>query len=268
MFTKALVVTVLAAVAVPATAFARSGVVVKVDRPSALTAVAGAHGSVALVHAKAGAKVGQRVSFEARRLGNGTLAATSMRVTGQAKRVRVRGLVLAHRDGGFVMSANGAALTVHESKQEDAPPVGSSVVVTASVAGGELEQEDARPVLTDARSGAIEGHLVSGAPAGSIAVRSEGLTLVISVPSTIDVSKFMPGDEVLASFQRQADGSLVLTAISGDDQGEVENEDGDDDHGDHHGSSNGSITGTVSGTSSGHSVGGRDGGHDGGGDDD
>jgi hypothetical protein len=94
-----------------------------------------------------------------------------------------------------------------------------------------------QPVLTDARSGAIEGHIVPS-PVGTIAVRSGGLTLVIAVPAGIDVSKLALGDEVLASFERQADGSLVLTAVAADDRNADEQDDdtGDDDHGgDRHG---------------------------------
>lgn len=238
MLKKALLLAALAAVAVPGTAAARSGVVVKVDRASALTAVAGAHGSVALVHGSATAKLGQKVSFRARTLRNGTLATTGFQVVGRAKRVHVRGVVLAHRTGAYLLSAQGAVLRIglhagarrtQSARDSGAPPVGSSVDVTVSVAGDELDEEHAQPLLTDARSGAIEGRLVA-APAGTIAVRSEGLTLVIAVPAGFDVSKVAVGDEVLASFQRQADGSLVLTALASDedDQGNDE-DDGDDD---------------------------------------
>lgn len=236
MLKKALFAAAVAAVAVPGTAAARDGVVVKVDRAHALTAVAGAHGSVALVHANASAGIGARVRFQARTLGNGTLAAPALRVVGSAKRVHVRGVVLAHRAGGYVLSAHGAVLPIRvlqTAKDSGTPTVGSSVDVTATIADDQLEQEDAQPLLTNAASGAIEGHLVT-APAGTIAVRSEGLTLVIAVPSGFDVSKFAVGDEVLASFQRQADGTLVLTQLSGDDQSDVEQEDQGDNGGDHH----------------------------------
>jgi hypothetical protein len=236
-----LLVASIAAIAVPGTAAAQSGVVVKVDRAKALTAVAGAHGSVALVHAKAAAKLGQRVTFQAQTRANGTLDATGFRVVGTAKRVHVRGIVLAHRAGGYVISARGAVLPIRVLRRTQSatdtgvPPVGTTVDVTASITGNQLDQEDAQPVLTDARSGAIEGELVKG-PAGTVAVRSSGLTLVIALPAGFDTSKFALGDEVLASFQRQADGSLVLTALASNDQNDDEQDDADDDNGgDHHG---------------------------------
>src|SRR4051812_47156785 len=97
MLKKVLLLAAFAAAAVPGTAAAQRGVVVKVERASALTAVAGPHGSVALVHAPARVELGQRVAFRARTLGDGTLSATGLQVTGRASRVHVRGVVLAHR---------------------------------------------------------------------------------------------------------------------------------------------------------------------------
>jgi hypothetical protein len=241
MLKTVLLIGTAAAFAVPGTAAARNGIVVKVDRPAALTAVAGAHGSVVLVHAKANVKLGQKVTFQAHSRTNGTLASTGFRVVGVASRVHVRGVVLAHRSTGYVISARGAVLPIHVLRRTSSatdtglPPVGTTVDVTATIADDELDEENAQPVLTDARSGAIEGHLVTG-PAGTIAVRSSGLTLVIAVPAGFDTSKFTRGDEVLASFQRQPDGSLVLTALTSNDDQDDQGDDGDDDHGgDHHG---------------------------------
>lgn len=261
MLKKVLVAAALAAAAVPGTAAAQSGIVVKVDRAAALTAVAGTHGSVALVHAKATAKMGQRVTFQSQARSNGTLSATGFQVVGTATRVHVRGIVLAHQRTGYVISAHGAVLPIRVLRRTSSasdtgtPPVGTTVDVTASISGSQLDQQSAQPVLTDARSGAIEGRLVT-APAGTIAVRSSGLTLVISVPATISTTAFKVGDEVLASFQRQADGSLLLTALAANSQGDDENDDSSDDSsddngGDHGGSSSTSgatITGTVGGT--------------------
>jgi hypothetical protein len=262
MLRKALIVAAVAAVAVPGTAAANSGTVVKVDRAAALTAVAGAHGSVALVHAKTTARMGQRVTFQAKQRSNGTLSSTGFHVVGTAARVHVRGIVLAHQRTGYVISAHGAVLPIRvlrrtsSASDSGTPPVGSTVDVTAAVSNSTLSQVSAQPVLTDARSGAIEGRLVTG-PAGTIAVRSSGLTLVISVPTTVNTTAFKVGDEVLASFQRQADGSLLLTALvansSQDDEQDDENDDSDDSDDDNGGSSNLTITGTVGGTVSGKS---------------
>lgn len=235
MLRKALLVASIAAIAVPGTAAARSGVVVKVDRAGALTAVAGARGAVAIVHAKATATVGQRVSFQAQTRRNGTLTSPGFQIVGVARRVHVRGMVLARRAGGYVISAHGAVLPIRvlrrtaSASDTGTPPVGTTVDVTASIVAGQLNQEHAEPVLTDARSGAIEGELVR-APAGTIAVRSGGLTLVIALPAGFDSSKFAVGDEVLASFQRQADGSLVLTTLASNDDNENDDEDDDDHH--------------------------------------
>jgi hypothetical protein len=253
MLRKALFAAAVAAVAVPGTAAANSGTVVKVDRAAALTAVAGAHGSVSLVHSKAAVRMGQRVTFQAKQRSNGTLSATGFQVVGTATRVHVRGIVLAHQRTGYVISAHGAVLPIRvlrrtsSASDSGTPAVGTTVDVTAAVSSNSLSQVSAQPVLTDARSGAIEGRLVTG-PAGTIAVYASGLTLVISVPTTVSTTAFKVGDEVLASFQRQADGSLLLTAlVANGSQDDEQDDENDDDNG---GSSSSSvtITGPVGGT--------------------
>jgi hypothetical protein len=253
MLSKALIAASIAAVAIPGTAAAQSGVVVKVDKTAKLTAVAGAHGSVALVHGTATARLGQKVSYSATTRANGTFQTTGFRVLGAARTVHVRGVVLAHQRTGYVLSANGAVLPIRvlrrtsSASDSGTPATGTSVDVTASLASGQLDQQSVQPLLTDARSGAIEGKLVTG-PAGTIAVRSSGLTLVISAPATINTSTFKLGDEVLASFQRQADGSLVLTALVANGQQDDEQDDNDDDSGDDDGGGNSSGSATITGT--------------------
>src|SRR3954463_16709122 len=87
----------LAALAAPSAALA-NGVVLKVQRATHLVAVTRAGSTnVALVHTSAAARlhVGQRVALSARRLHNGTLAASAVHVVGRAHTVRFRGLLLA-----------------------------------------------------------------------------------------------------------------------------------------------------------------------------
>jgi len=97
-----------------------------------------------------------------------------------------------------------------------------------------------------APGGSLEGHLLA-IGTGSITVGSEHETLVIDVPSGVDLSAFEVGDEVLAVFSQQPDGTLLLTSLRGDENAQQANRDDGDGGGD-------------------DGDGGHDGGHDGGGD--
>lgn len=224
----------VAALLVPSTALA-SGVVLKVQRATHLIAVTRTSTKVALVHTSAASRlrVGQRVALSARALRNGTLAATSIRVVGRASRVRFRGLLLAKSRSHLVVSAGGAVITLNRSgrqtasARDDAPKPGTVIDVTATVgANGDLDDDAATAVSADHPGGSIEGKLTVGA--GTITVVSEHMALVIAVPSTIDLSAFKSGDEVLAVFAQQADGSLLLTSISGDDSVQKADDEGED----------------------------------------
>ena len=114
--------------------------------------------------------------------------------------------------------------------------------VTAEVQGEELETDDLDVVSAATPGGRIEGKLTIGT--GTVTVSSEHMALALKVPAGFDLTKFKTGDEVLATFSQQADGSLLLTQLASDenareadDENEIENDQGDDDHhgGDGHG---------------------------------
>lgn len=245
---------VAAALLAPSAAFA-SGVVLKVQKASHLVAVTSGATKVALVHTNAASRlhVGQRVSMTARTLRNGTLAASSVRVLGRSHVVRFRGLLLAKSHTRFVVSAGGAVITVNRgtrstsSANDTGPTPGSTVDVTATVGStNELDDNSVTTVSADAPGGAIEGKLTLGT--GKVTIVSEHMALAINVPTGFDLSKFANGDEVLATFAQQADGTLLLTALSanGDaqeaDDNNTDNTDnsGDGNGGDHHGDGGGS----------------------------
>ena len=238
-------VVAVAALAAPSAALA-NGVVLKVQRGNHLVAVTSAGSKVALVHTSAAARlhVGQRVALTARTLHNGTLAATSMRVVGRAHTVRFRGLLLAKSRTRLVVSAGGAVIALHRgarataSANDTGPAPGATVDVTATVGDNDdLDESALNTVSADAPGGAIEGTLTLGT--GKITVVSEHMALVLNVPTGFDLSKFANGDEVLARFTQGTDGTLTLTALSGDDN-EQEADQGD---GDHHGDGGGDDNG-------------------------
>jgi hypothetical protein len=237
---------VVAALAAPSAALA-NGVVLKVQRANHLVAVTGAGSKVALVHTSAAARlhVGQRVALAARILRNGTLAASTVRVVGRAHAVRFRGLLLAKTRTRLVVSAGGAVISMHRgarttaSANDTGPVPGATVDVTATVGDNDdLDETAVDTVSAAAPGGAIEGKLTLGT--GKITVVSEHMALVLNVPTGFDLSKFANGDEVLAQFTQGTDGTLTLTALSGDDNAQQADENDDDNgDGDHHGGDDG-----------------------------
>lgn len=241
---------VSAALLAPSAALA-SGVVLKVQRAAHLVAVTNGKTKVSLVHTAAKLRVGQRVALQGRTLRNGTVAASSIRVVGRAKTVHFRGLLLKKNGTRMVLSAGGAIIAVRRgaarttsSASDSGPQPGSVVDVTVTIANGdELDEDNVTTVSADAPGGAIEGKLTLGT--GKITVVSEHMALVLNVPTTIDLSTFANGDEVLAQFTQGADGTLTLTAISGDenaqeaDDNNDNNDDNDDENGDNHGDNSG-----------------------------
>ena len=239
---KRLVLVALAAAAllVPSTALA-SGVVLKVQKATHLVAVARTGKAVVLVHSSAATRlhVGQRVALSGRTLRNGTLAASSVRVVGRAHTVRFRGLLLAKSRARLVVSAGGAVISVKRgarttsSARDSGPQVGTVVDVTATVSDDDedLDEDNVDAVSADHPGGAVEGKLTLGT--GKITVVSEHIALVLNVPAGFDLSGFATGDEVLAKFAQQADGTLLLTALSNDEdaQGADDEHDDDGDHG-------------------------------------
>jgi uncharacterized membrane protein YgcG len=259
-------VVALAALAAPAGALA-SGVVIKVQPARHLVAVARTPSSVALVHTQAASKlkVGQRIDITARTLRNGTLAASHVSVLGRSHKVHFRGMLLARSHSKAVVSAGGAVISLRMSSRSTAsardttppPAPGSQVDVTATVAPtGALDDDDLSVFSPTSPGGSIEGSLTLGT--GSITVTSEHMSLVIKLPAGFDTTGFTAGQEVLAVFAQQPDGSLLLTKLSGDDNAQQADNRSHDD-GDHHGDGGGD---------GGDHGGGGGGGGDGGGGDD
>ncbi len=223
---------VAAVLAAPSAALA-GGVVIKVERGAHLVAVARTSSHVVLAHSAAAARlhVGDRVALHARTLRNGTLAASRIRVLGRARTVRFRALLLAKSARSMKVSAGGAIVQL-AARSETAAKPGAEVEVEAAVENDndELEAEDVAVVSAMAPGGTLEGHLLA-IGTSTITVGSEHLVLVINVPAGFDLSGFRVGDEVLATFAQQSDGTLLLTKLSGDENAEQADEDGNGDNG-------------------------------------
>lgn len=257
------------ALAAPAQALA-GGVVLKVQPARHLVAVARTPTNIAIVHTTAAShlRVGERVSLSAHTLRNGTLAASAVTVLGHVQKVHFRGRLLGHSYGRLSVLAGGAVITVHTgsrsvaSARDGSPPTGSQVGVTATVgSSGQLEDGGVTVFSPTSPGGRIEGQLTLGT--GSITVTSDAMSLVITVPSGFDLSTFTNGQDVLATFAQQSDGSLLLTALSGDDsaqQADHQCQDGQGGNGNGTGGDGGQGSGSSSGDGGGSESGGSGGG--------
>jgi hypothetical protein len=174
---KLLLLAAVAALAAPGSAAAahESGIVVKADMSTHLVVVAQKTGQVVRVHAPASRfgrngkrfRVGQRVTFTARKLRNGTMVGSGFRVTGRARRVTVHGIVRAYNASKqrITLAAGGALLRMKLARtgtrtlMASAPPpkVGDEVTVTASVDENddtlEATEVDEDEVANDAQAG-------------------------------------------------------------------------------------------------------------------
>lgn len=272
---KRLLILTIAAAAfvVPSTALA-GGVVLKVDRAAHLVAVAQTKTKVALVHTSAASRlhVGQRVALQARALRNGTYSATGVRVVGRAARVSFRALLLKKTATSYVVSAGGAVIALRRGRSTASardggtPATGTTVQVTATVGQSEnLDEDQVTTVSADHPGGSIEGVLTLGN--GTVTVVSEHLALVLNVPAGLDLSTFRNGDQVLAVFAQQTDGTLLLSSLSGDQSAQQADQGSQGDQGSQSGQGGGDGQGHDGHGGDGNG-GGDDGGGDGGGGDD
>lgn len=236
------------ALAAPATALANGGVVLKANHASRLAAIKGAKG-VMLVHTAQISRLhaGQRVRLSARRLANGTFASSTIRVIGRASHVQFSGLLLARTGHRVTVSAGGEPVDLKTTAATNARP-GSEVQVSAEIDDqGDLNANGIQVVNTLAPGGTIEGKIVA-IGASSVTVASDEQVLALTVPSGFDLTTFAVGEEVLAQFSQQSDGSLLLTTLSSDEGVQGANGQGEDD-GQSTGGDNNSTTGDDSSTS-------------------
>ncbi len=230
----------VAALAAPAMASA-ANVVLKVDRAHGVAAVD--RGSrVQLVRtARAGRlHVGDEVALAGRRLDDGTMRASKTAVVGHAGHAAFRGLLLARNAGRLVVSAGGAVIAAGAPAAVTTATPGAEVDVTVALQGGRLVADGVTVISATSPGGRFEGD-VAAIGTGTVTVASEHLALVLNVPAGTDLSALHVGDDVLATFAQQSDGTLTLTALviepfaePGDDNDNGDHRDGHHDGGHDH----------------------------------
>jgi hypothetical protein len=257
--TTAIAFTALAGTASAATV---NGTVVHKSKNAHSFAIADAHGHLTAIHAKRLPAVGRTVKVQARKLRNGTFAAS--RVTaGRAKKraARISGLVTYtdQKRGKFVISARGVSLVVSKPKRavrasaaDPLPSPGTLVTVNSTLNdNGEIEADSIENDGENNNYADLEGRVLSiDTAARTLTITADdddeirGGTILVHLPATFDIARYHVGDVLQVVATPNADGSFTAVGTSQDgdlDEADSENdEQGDDaDHdGADHASSN------------------------------
>jgi hypothetical protein len=208
--------------------------------------VALAHGRLAAVHASKSSRPGRVVRVTARKLRNGTYAASHVRVVGRQRHVRMRGTVTYSRGRTFTLSSRGASILVHRrargaraASSDGAPPVGGMVQVDANVGdNGDVEANDVTEEGQDTNGIDLEGSILAVDPtARTLTISADddnesGASLVVQVPAGVDMTGFTVGQEVELTVTRNPDGTFVLTQGMGDDNEQEADDNGSGGGGD------------------------------------
>jgi uncharacterized membrane protein YgcG len=282
----AVTVVATASVAGAAQAAVVHGTVVHRNARAHSFVVADHAGHLYAIHARRSPQPATVVTVSMRRLRNGTYTARRTHVLAHHRgaRVRLRGTVsyVDRQHGTFTLSAHGVSMLVrtgrgHAARMADAlPPVGTMVTATGMVDDqGDLNDSTVQTDGTDTGSIDLEGTVLAvDTTAGTITVSSTdddqtANSIVVSVPSTLDISLFTVGQEVGLQVTPQPDGSYVLAGSASDqgtqganNQGDQQGDQGDqgDNQGDGGSGSTPSDSGSTGSTGSGGSTGGSTGG--------
>jgi hypothetical protein len=212
--------------------------------------VADRAGRLYAIHARRAPKLGARVTVSIRPLLNGTYRLQRVRVSrGATRRVHVRGVVswVNRRSGEIALSAPGVSMVVrrgsrHAASTADALPSPGTTVVTTGVLDdqGELDEATVQAVGEDATVD-LEGTVLAvDQGAGTITVSADdddqtGSSIVVTVPSTFDITQFTAGEEVELAVQPTGNGTALLVGSSDDESAQAADDQGDeqgDDPGD------------------------------------
>jgi hypothetical protein len=211
------------------------GVVVHKNPRAHSVVIADRKGHLSAVHVKRAPRIGRSVVISARRLHNGTWAASKVKVGRAAHRARIHGTVTFVKAAKrmFVISARGVSLLVHRGHRGRAaaadalPAVGT--VVTADVSVDDNGNVDATQVDEqgpDHNGIGLEGIVLSiDATARTLSISADddeesASALTVHVPVSFDLTKFHVGDAVELIVSLNSDGSYTLEQSSNDSSAE------------------------------------------------
>jgi hypothetical protein len=245
------------ALAGPASAASLHGTVVHHNSKAHSFALATRSGRLYAIHARHLPRTGRTVSVLARRLRNGTYAATRIRVGGSRRHVRLRGVVTFATRRGLVVSARGVSLFVRRraagARAADSTQVGDEVEVEGTVDDqGQVDATTVTPTGAQQSTVDLEGVIIAlDAGARTLTLSADddeqsGGTMTVTIPAGFDFSLFQVGQEVELQATPTGTGTFTAVQSSGDDNAQEADDAGDDqgDGGGNQGGSGGGDQGT------------------------
>jgi len=170
-------------------------------------------------------RLGDRVSVVGKRLSNGTIRASRLRVLSNVRRARIRGMVVKRLAHSMRVASGHSVLTIHTrsahaASRHDGEEKGELGEFEVEFEHGDLVEDDFNPVAP-AGTVEIEGRLVSVSP---LVVSLEGLPIEITVPAAMTLPPLTPGQEVELLVQAGAGNTFTLVSIKAENENENENE--------------------------------------------
>jgi hypothetical protein len=170
-------------------------------------------------------RLGDRVSVVGKRLRNGTIRASRLRVLSHVKKARIRGMVVKRLAHAMRVASGHSVLTIHTrsahaASRHDGEEKGELGEFEVEFEHGDLVEDDFTPV-SPAGTVEIEGRLVSVSP---LVVSLEGLPIEITVPGGMTLPPLTPGQEVELFVQAGAGNTFTLVSIKAENENENENE--------------------------------------------
>ena len=170
-------------------------------------------------------RLGDRVSVVGKRLSNGTIRASRLRVLSNVRRARIRGMVVKRLAHSMRVASGHSVLTIHTrsahaASRHDGEEKGDLGEFEVEFEHGNLVEDDFTPV-SPSGTVEIEGRLVSVSP---LVVSLEGLPIEITVPAGMTLPPLTPGQEVELLVQAGAGNTFTLVSIKGENENENENE--------------------------------------------
>jgi FtsP/CotA-like multicopper oxidase with cupredoxin domain len=171
-------------------------------------------------------RLGDRVSVVGKRLSNGTIRASHLRVLSHVKKARIRGMVVKRLAHAMRVASGHSVLTIHTrsanaASRHDGEEKGELGEFEVEFEHGDLVEDDFNPVAP-AGTVEIEGRLVSVSP---LVVSLEGLPIEITVPAGMTLPPLTPGEEVELLVQAGAGNTFTLVSIKAENENENQNED-------------------------------------------
>ena len=209
-----------------------------ISAASATAATKALRGTVVATHARAGTvvlagprglgvtvrvsgrhvRLGDRVSVVGKRLRDGTIRASRVRVLSHVKRARIRAVVVRRVAHGVRVASGHSLLTIRTgartlASHDHGLQAGAMGEFEIQIEHGDLVEENFTAVSASGTV-QIEGRLVSVSP---LVVSIEGLPIEITVPSGLTLPPLTPGQEVELTVQPGAGNTFTLVSIGDED---------------------------------------------------